>query len=284
MAALVAPERNLSQSGFFGPVTSTLDWCEANYQFSYYIAELANSFSSLWHVLFAVALMVNASRESLPLASNISLIGFLFVGLGSFAFHATLLYEWQMSDEIPMIIFASMNVWATYDARPGLKGVQAKPLVLLVLFNALFTWSYYLYRNPIYHQTVFATLMLWLAYRVFYLTRWSPYSSRIPSEKVAVARSWYIKGTIVWVIAFTVWNLDNIFCDRITGWKVAVGWPTAFLLEGHSWWHFLTGLGTYYSFIAIQILILCVQDDHRNYAVSTQFGLPFVKRVSKARD
>ncbi|KAL0068626.1 alkaline ceramidase ydc1 [Marasmius tenuissimus] len=144
-----------------------------------------------------------------------------------------------MSDEIPMIIFASMNVWATYDARPGLKGVQAKPLVLLVLFNALFTWSYYLYRNPIYHQTVFATLML---------------CPRIPSEKVAVARSWYIKGTIVWVIAFTVWNLDNIFCDRITGWKVAVGWPTAFLLEGHSWWHFLTGLGTYYSFIAIQIL------------------------------
>ncbi|KAL0581053.1 alkaline ceramidase ydc1 [Marasmius crinis-equi] len=245
MAALVAPERNLSRAGYFGPVTSTLDWCEANYQFSYYIAELANSLSSLWHVAFAISLMLNASRESLPLASNISLIGFLLVGLGSFAFHMTLLYEWQMSDEIPMIIFASMNVWATYDVRPGSKGVQGGPLLFLI---------FYIYRNPVYHQTVFAALMLWMPYRILYLTRRSPYASRISSDKVTVARSWYIKGVIVWLVAFAIWNLDNLFCDRITGWKVAVGWPAAFLLEGHSWWHFFTGVGTYYLFVAIQVL------------------------------
>ncbi|KAF9270656.1 alkaline phytoceramidase [Marasmius fiardii PR-910] len=284
MATFVSPERNLSRPGFFGPATSTLDWCEANYQFSYYIAELANSFSSLWHVVFAGYLILNASCENLPRVFTLSSITFALVGFGSFAFHATLLYESQMSDEIPMIIFVSTSVWITYDCRPGSKDVQTTPLVLLGLFNVLFTWSYYLYRNPVYHQIVFGSLMVFVAYRMVYLTRWSPYSTRIPSDKSLAARRLYIQGAIIWVFAFVIWNLDNIFCDTITGWKVALGWPTGFLLEGHSWWHFFTGLGTYYLCVPIQSKILCIQDDHRNFAVCHRNGLPFVKRVGKSKD
>ncbi|KAG7099656.1 hypothetical protein E1B28_001482 [Marasmius oreades] len=281
MAAFVSPERNLSQPGFFGPVTSTLDWCEANYQFSYYIAELANSVSSLWHVVFAAYMTLNA-RESLPRVFRLSLIGFALVGLGSFTFHATLLYESQMSDEIPMIIVVSTCIWVTYDCPSGSKGMRTGPSVLL-LFNVLFAWSYYLYRNPVYHQTVFASLVLFLTYRMVYLTQWSPYSSRIPSDKFVDTRRFYVQSAVIWALAFLIWNLDNVFCDRITGWKIALGWPIAFLLEGHSWWHFLTGLGTYYLLVALQCEILCIQDDHRNFAVRSRNGLPFVKRVGRSK-
>ncbi|RUS17275.1 hypothetical protein BC937DRAFT_90170, partial [Endogone sp. FLAS-F59071] len=32
-------------SGYWGKVTSSVDWCEINYEFSYYIAEFWNTIS-----------------------------------------------------------------------------------------------------------------------------------------------------------------------------------------------------------------------------------------------
>ena len=34
-------------AGFWGPVTSSVDWCEHNYAVSYYVAEFFNCFSNL---------------------------------------------------------------------------------------------------------------------------------------------------------------------------------------------------------------------------------------------
>ena len=42
----------------------------------------------------------------------------------------------------------------------------------------------------------------------------------------------FYRGVALFTIACLTWNLDNIFCDTLTQWKVAVGWPAAFLLEG----------------------------------------------------
>jgi dihydroceramidase len=39
-------------------------------------------------------------------------------------------------------------------------------------------------------------------------------------------------GAWLFVFGFVVWNLDNIFCTALTRQKVAIGWPSAFLLEG----------------------------------------------------
>lgn len=70
--------------GFYGPVTATLDWCEVsgihmdrtlslshpslqeNYQFSYYIAEMANTFSNLFTIGLAICGGIAASRQALP--------------------------------------------------------------------------------------------------------------------------------------------------------------------------------------------------------------------------
>ena len=39
-------------------------------------------------------------------------------------------------------------------------------------------------------------------------------------------------GAGMFALGFFVWNMDNIFCDTLTRWKVFIGWPWAFLLEG----------------------------------------------------
>lgn len=42
----------------------------------------------------------------------------------------------------------------------------------------------------------------------------------------------YQTGLLTFLAGFAIWNVDNIYCSTLTEWKKAIGWPTAFLLEG----------------------------------------------------
>jgi len=55
------------------------------------------------------------------------------VGIGSFAFHATLLYEAQLADELPMIVAVSYGLFLLFDTRPGFDLRGAPGLELLVI-------------------------------------------------------------------------------------------------------------------------------------------------------
>ena len=66
------------------------------------------------------------------------------VGLGSFIFHATLLFEAQLMDELPMIYVASYCCAILFDTSRGfsLQHSNAKELgIIFTVFNVLFTWS-----------------------------------------------------------------------------------------------------------------------------------------------
>jgi dihydroceramidase len=132
-----------------------------------------------------------------------------------------------------------------------------------------------LYRNPVYHQVVFALLMLSTAVRVQYLLRRLEASKRVPNTVRALIGTLFTKGLGLFALGFFVWNLDNIFCTALTRQKVAIGWPIAFLLEGafsicfsfsaelilnfpigHAWWHILTGTGAQLMLVGITCKLL----------------------------
>ncbi|KAF2667556.1 alkaline phytoceramidase [Microthyrium microscopicum] len=45
---------------------------------------------------------------------------------------------------------------------------------------------------------------------------------------------------------FALWNIDNIFCNQLRQWRRDIGLPWGILLEGHGWWHLMTGIGAYF--------------------------------------
>lgn len=47
-------------------------------------------------------------------------------------------------------------------------------------------------------------------------------------------------------MGFLIWNIDNAFCGQIRQWRRQLGLPWGALLEGHAWWHLMTGVGTYF--------------------------------------
>eukprot|EP01083_Nonionella_stella_P258852 884255_1 len=48
------PNQAYDVSGYWGDADASVDWCESNYQYSYYIAEFWNTLSSIPMFIFAI--------------------------------------------------------------------------------------------------------------------------------------------------------------------------------------------------------------------------------------
>ena len=118
MIANENPEPTDEIEGYWGEITGDFDWCELNYVSSFFVAEPFNTFSSLLYVLVpAMALII--APDYLP--PTVDRRDFVFlaviemcIGIGSALFHATLLYEMQLMDEIPMFWFISFTAVLIY--------------------------------------------------------------------------------------------------------------------------------------------------------------------------
>jgi hypothetical protein len=82
---------------------SNVEWCEAQtdrYKVTTTMSEFTNSISNLSFIYVAI---VSPYRNQQQIRCNVAL---LFVGIGSFYFHATESYYGEIMDEIPMSILA----------------------------------------------------------------------------------------------------------------------------------------------------------------------------------
>ena len=64
----MAPPTSVRQSdgmGYWGPPTSTLDWCETNYEVSFYIAEFWNTVTNLSMIIPPIYGMFDSIRQGL---------------------------------------------------------------------------------------------------------------------------------------------------------------------------------------------------------------------------
>ena len=96
-------------SGYWGERTATIDWCEANYEVTHYIAEFWNTVSNLVMIVFPmyslywsykhIQMADRAKRNAhnqltssafvLPKSVLLSQFGLMLVGIGSWMFHMT---------------------------------------------------------------------------------------------------------------------------------------------------------------------------------------------------
>jgi dihydroceramidase len=88
-----------SREGLWGEHTSTLNWCEEDYNVTYYCAEFVNTITNASFLYLAVKGIRSCIRYSHPPIYILGYLGFMVVGLGSIAFHSTL--------KCPLFSFAS---------------------------------------------------------------------------------------------------------------------------------------------------------------------------------
>lgn len=307
--------------GYWGPITSTLMWCEDKYRWSKYIAEPMNSFTNVGFVSLALYGAYCCHVDSLPRRFFFTQMGLAYVGLASFGFHATLLHEFQLQDELSMIytsLFLSYCILETNEMGKRPTGGVLLPVALAAI-GVLVTVGYLAMPNPVLHQLAYAAIQLATTYRVVRLlyggggggggggkggddsgaASASPSSSSSSTprnlqsplsvtaagrEKRRMIRANYQFGAAVFLIGFAIWNCDNILCDPLRLLRARVGYPVAALLEGHAWWHVLTGWGAYHLIVSAELLNLCLKESPECWTFAGHgtwlaFLLPRVQRI-----
>ena len=216
-------------------LTSSVNFCEENYQHNYYIAEPHNVWSSLFISLFALigAYYGNPTNEN----RFLFIYGALFVtGIGSCALHATLSAIWQASDELPML-FVTLSLLYTIIELKCPKGTYSmKGLNYIFLIVAAFnTYIYFKYQQ---------------IYAVFLASYISSVAVVIWKSKVllddedvkndASTSLWYQSFFTYIVVGSLIWLLDMNACDFFLPYYRQMGGATLHII-----WHIAAGLATY---------------------------------------
>ena len=129
-------------SGYWGPITANIDWCEPNYVHSYYVAEMFNCLSSIPIFLLGVHGLVLGVRQGYQKRFLVAFLLLAVVGLGSVAFHGTLLSFGQALDELPMIYVTVVLIYTLLEPQPSLR--YGPWLVFgAVAYCVVFTWAYF---------------------------------------------------------------------------------------------------------------------------------------------
>jgi len=260
--------------------SATLDWCEGNYVHFVYIAETWNSLSNIPFILLAVHGMITVLQEGLPNRARYALTHALiaFIGIGSFVFHATLMWHAQvLLDELPMIYVSFQALYCVL--LEGRASSSRTPKIACTLLPALITAIYLAYPYPIFHQVSYAILQLLVTYRLQELRQRLPDGSKLRQDCTHLLKT----GAALTVVAFAIWNMDNILCDDITSWRSRVG-PIGVISQGHAWWHILVACGSNRMVTAI-IGVTNGLKDADSYEVAYRlYFFPYLRRRTSSKE
>jgi dihydroceramidase len=220
--------------GFWGAPTSSVDWCEANYRYSPYICELYNTLSSFALVLAGLC----GARFHWRVLERRFLLAFLAlftVGIGSVAFHATLQFELQMLDEVPMLWLALVMIYTLLENQPQRRFGPWFP-ALLVVHGALVSLLALSTRGRVEFwtfQVSFSSTEFYGLYRVWRIHR------RSRNASVHRLFRW---GMGFYLVAIALWSVDTHLCSF-----VGVTLPSwgLFNPQLHAVWHVLVSMGFY---------------------------------------
>ncbi|KAL3848575.1 hypothetical protein ACJMK2_019425 [Sinanodonta woodiana] len=232
--------REVYVHGKWGIPSATIDWCEENYAVTHYIAEFWNTVSNLVMIIppFVTILIIIKQRfENRFLLCH---LGVLSVGVGSWCFHMTLLYSMQLLDELPMIWGTAFLVYSfiEVDSPPN---SHNKPLeVILLLYCLVVTIIYMTTNNTVFHEIAYG---LMVACMVFASVRML--------LTMECSKSLFITAFIFYMVGFLLWNIDNVYCGKLSYIRKDIAGMLGPLSEMHAWWHIGAGLGTYLSIIFV---------------------------------
>jgi len=184
------------------------------------------------------------------------------VGLGSAAFHGTLLYSGQIMDELPMVYASLSLLYAVLEMDSTEKGPVYKfAAPIIVSFCALFTAVYlYLPSFFIFFLLGYIACILTLVYRCSIIFR-NPHTVKSQKIFICTAIGFYIGGWLFF------WIPDVAFCDSIQN------------LNFHSLWHVTSTLGCFFMvlFAVFQRETVKGRKPQLNY--NTILGVPILPYV-----
>ena len=214
-------------------MTSTVDWCEENYEYVDWIAELWNTLSSL---ILTIAGLTGFYKYYHLKGSSVYLILFL-VGVGSVLFHAMLTVESQMLDEIPMIFLVVQLLANTVELTSAIK---------IIMYAITTIYSVFIYNTASIPQLQFMLFQFTIISSgciIFFTLLRIAFKSNAAFTR-------FSKGSTFFLLGWTFWLVDFFLCSTL---KETIN-P-----QFHAWWHIFSAIGIYH--IAYISLLACNEVD-----------------------
>lgn len=229
MAFKIPTSLDVRVDGYWGAATAVHQFCEPKYATSQYVAEFYNSISSFIYV-FAAAYVLSkreARRDPMIFCTGVSVA---VIGVGSVAFHGTMLFEYELCDEVPMLIMISIALLNKCGCHPLLltRG-RCLGFGLLVTCSCVTTIVVYA-KYAIYEFFVAAFTVLVVLDTALACT-WR-------SRQRVTTWAMYMSVACI-VVGKLVWEVEVRFCS--TDQRV---WPL------HVVWHGLSCACAYYGLLA----------------------------------
>jgi len=233
--------------GYWGHPTSTMDWCEENYISSYYLAEFWNSISNIIFLVLPLTCLYY-SKNKLEIRYHLDLSFLAAIGIGSFAFHSTLLYHSQLLDELPMIYGTCTMLYCVIEVESKENKLNIYTASICTFVSLFITWVYIYGKDPMIFlicYSILATLLLALHIQ--------------KCIKHNGDRSLLAWGTASYMLGFTFWMIDNEMCSHMRTTRDALPDFLRPFAQFHALWHFFAGIGTYLSIsFSINLRIRCL--------------------------
>eukprot|EP01083_Nonionella_stella_P092533 259078_1 len=236
MPGSVIPEVD-EYMGFWKPHSSSIDFCERNYENSHHIVELHNTWSSLVGMsLFGLIGLIwgNPTKEIRHTLAHSIL---LFIGLGSAGLHGTLHWIFQSSDELPMVYLVAVYMYMGFelDSKKDQLHYPRMPLMIFILL-LINTVVYYAFQHLfiVFFLTfsTLATVNAFLLYNNAIRKNMGGEMGRRIGRRVLIA---YVG------IGFPSWCIDMGMCD----WVLEHVANATFGMTLHVIWHISAGYGAY---------------------------------------
>ncbi|TMW57007.1 hypothetical protein Poli38472_002932 [Pythium oligandrum] len=242
--------------GYWGEPTAMIDWCEPNYEYSFYIAEFWNTISNLLFVILGIYGLSRTMKEGFEWRFHMQFIAVIVTGLGSAMFHGTLQLVHQQCDETPMVWTMLIGIYIIYNNEIRRAGLSDRLVVsVLTAAGIIFAIVHAIYRSNIFFQVIFGSLAT-----VCSIGMCVHYTQVKDPRARSVARS-YVRNCL---IGFALWLTDLNMCHHIQ--------QLPFNPQGHAWWHLFMGIASYHGPVFMQYVRL--DELKRNpKIVGTPFGL-----------
>ena len=166
----------------------------------------------------------------------VSHLGLLVVGIGSFCFHGSLLYEFQLLDELPMLYTTAVFIYCITLQDPRRRHSPALAAFLAVLCTAV-TIVYVMWQEPAFHQACYGAMVVFLTGNCLRIA----YRDRATEPE---RTSFIVQAVVLFLVAWGLWNIDIHYCVQLKDLRAQMGWAAP-LLELHGWWHILTAYSSY---------------------------------------
>ncbi|RWS09064.1 alkaline ceramidase 3-like protein [Dinothrombium tinctorium] len=220
--------------GYWGNVTSTLDWCEKNYETTFYIAEFWNTVSNVFMIIPPIYSFISSLATGYEVRTLICYTLLTAVGIGSWLFHMTLKYEMQLFDELPMLWGSLFLVFVLATiAFPYLEDNLTFKMGLFV-YGIIATTIYLTLKHPLLFQFSYGLLVAFILYLNIYVSRF----------KRCNAKLFYL-SSLLYYTGFLIWNIDNIFCDYLHRLREMIPQVLVPFTQAHAIWHCFAGYGSY---------------------------------------